>query len=103
MFVKIYNICYCFISLVGLVSAEKQLYPSGCHAIPSSSECCKYLDGRENTPWYNQPCVAVTDVTNPPHDANNPCQPLCFANNQCGSDFVGTISDSCQNMGKKSL
>ena len=82
---------------------QKQEYPDGCHKIATPEDCCKYVDGRKNTNYHKQPCVAVTDVTQPTQDINNPCQPLCFAVKECGNQFQGKISNFCENKGMNSF
>ena len=82
-----------------LLHVDKEVYGGGCQEIPSSDECCKYLDGRKDTIYYHQPCVAVQNVTSPTHDKDNPCQSLCFAKNQCGKHFIGDVSNSCDYRG----
>lgn len=81
---------------------RKQEYPGGCYKISTPENCCKYVDGRENTPYHKQTCVAVTNVTQPVHDTNYPCQPLCFAMNECGNNFKGNISNFCEKKGMDS-
>ena len=66
---------------------EKQEFPLGCHMVPPSQKCCEYIDGRRSTDYYLEPCVNVVNVQAPVRDKEFSCQPLCWANNQCGDEF----------------
>lgn len=47
--------------------------------------------------------MTVDNVIAPYHDIGRPCQPLCFANNQWGSLFNGTITNFCLDTGSKNI